>query len=136
MVCTWLGVVIVAIIVEMIVPGLVAIWFVPSALIAMLLAAFKLPIPIQIIVFLVLSVLFIFLSRKLFSGKKRTRTNIDAVIGSRCVVTEKINNLAGSGKVKLNGMDWTARASDETSEYDIGDIVTVTAVEGVKLIIK
>ena len=38
MVYTWLAVIVIAIVVEVIVPGLVSIWFVPSALVAMLLS--------------------------------------------------------------------------------------------------
>ena len=64
MVYGWLAVVVIAIIVEVIVPGLVSIWFVPSALVAMVLAFFSVPVIIQVAVFLVSSGLFIFLSRK------------------------------------------------------------------------
>ncbi|MBR2387337.1 MAG: NfeD family protein [Clostridia bacterium] len=137
MVYGWLAVVVIAIIVEVIVPGLVSIWFVPSALVAMVLAFFSVPVIIQVAVFLVSSGLFIFLSRKFIgTGKKSTRTNIDSVIGERCIVAEKIDNIHATGKVKLNGMDWTARSLDSEVTYEVDDIVYVDRVEGVKLIVK
>ena len=137
MVYTWLAVIVIAIVVEVIVPGLVSIWFVPSALVAMLLSFASVPVVVQIVVFLLASVAFIFLSRKFIcSRNKNTKTNIDAVVGERCIVTEKIDNIHGTGKVKLNGMDWTARSSDEAILYEIDDIVFVDRVEGVKLIVK
>ena len=136
MVYTWLAVAVIAIVVEVIVPGLVAIWFVPSALVAMLLSFISVPVGIQIVAFLVASVVFIFLSRKFISIKgQKNKTNIDAVVGERCIVTERIDNIHGTGKVKLNGMDWTARTHDETI-YEVDEIVFVDRVEGVKLIVK
>ena len=136
MVYTWLAVAVLAIVVEVIVPGLVAIWFVPSALVAMLLSFISVPVGIQIVAFLVASVVFIFLSRKFISIKgQKNKTNIDAVVGERCIVTERIDNIHGTGKVKLNGMDWTARTHDETI-YEVDEIVFVDRVEGVKLIVK
>ena len=137
MVYGWLAVMVAAIIVEVIVPGLVSIWFVPSALVAMILAFFNVPVIIQVAVFLVASALCIFLSRKYIgTGKKETRTNIDSVIGEHCIVTEKIDNIHATGKVKLNGMDWSARSVDSEIVYEIDDIVYVDRVEGVKLIVK
>lgn len=132
----WLSVIVIAIIVEIIVPGLVSIWFVPSALIAMLLECFNVPIAVQIILFLILSAVFIFLARKFFKPKKDSKTNIDSLIGEKCVVTENIDNIHNSGKVKLRGMDWTARSTDENLTFEVGEIVVVSAIEGVKLIVE
>ena len=78
----------------------------------------------------------IFLSRKFFAGRKRARTNIDSVIEKKAVVLEKIDNVHGTGKVKLDGMEWTARAMDDAVSFDVGDVVIVERVEGVKLIVK
>ncbi len=136
MIYAWFAVVVLAVIVEIIVPGLVAIWFVPSALVSMLLEILNVPVVVQVIVFLLLSVLFVFLSRKFFGAKKRTKTNIDSVIEKKAVVLERIDNIHGTGKVKLDGMEWTARAVEDTLFYDVDDVVVVERVEGVKLIVK
>ena len=137
MVYFWLAVAVIAIIVEAIVPSLVSIWFVPAALIAMILEALSVPVIVQVVAFLILSIISIFLSKKFIgTSKKETRTNIDSVVGERCIVTEKIDNIHGTGKVRLNGMDWSARSADSDTLYEVDDIVYVDRVEGVKLIVK
>lgn len=139
MVYFWIAVVLLAIVVEAVVPGLVAIWFVPSGIVSGVLAIMSVPVPVQIAVFLALSALFIVFSRtifaKMFRKKTDTRTNIDAIVGEKCVVTERIENLAGCGQVKVGGMFWSARTLDEAAVYEPGTVVTVRAVMGVKLIV-
>ena len=139
MVYFWVAIVLLAIIVEALVPGLVAIWFVPAGIVAAILALMSVPVPLQIIVFFVLAFLFVIFSRTIFSGffkkAKDTRTNIDAIIGEKCVVTERIENLAGCGQVKVGGMFWSARALNEEAVYEAGTVVTVRAVMGVKLVV-
>lgn len=139
MVYFWVAIVLLAIIVEALVPGLVAIWFVPAGIVAAILALMSVPVPLQIIVFFVLAFLFVIFSRTIFSKffkkAKDTRTNIDAIIGEKCVVTERIENLAGCGQVKVGGMFWSARALNEEAVYEAGTVVTVRAVMGVKLIV-
>lgn len=134
----WIAVIIAAVIFEGVTTGaLVAIWFVPAALTSMILAFCEVTIWIQLPVFIGLSIIFIFLVRPLFDRmrKEDTRTNIDAVIGERALVVERIENIAGCGQVKVRGQSWSARAvGDEV--YESGTVLTVVAVEGVKLICK
>lgn len=136
MIYVWLAVIVIAVIIEVVIPGLISIWFVPAALVSILLEFCGVPIPVQILSFLILSVLCIFLTRKFSRHGKNQKTNIDAVIGEKCVVTEKIDNIHNLGKVQFHGMDWTARSINENENYDTGDIVVVRAVEGVKLIVE
>lgn len=136
MIYVWLAIIVISIIVEIIIPGLVSIWFVPSALIAIILDLCSVPVPVQILFFLILSVACIFLAKVFFKQKKNSKTNIDAIIGEKCVVTEKINNIHNQGKVKLRGMDWTARSINDDTGYNVGEIVVVRSVEGVKLIVE
>ena len=63
-------------------------------------------------------------------------TNADAVIGERAVVIEPIDNLAGKGQVKVKGQIWTARAGDNDAKYAKDEVLSVVAIEGVKLICK
>ena len=135
----WVATLIVAIFAEAHTTALVAIWFIPSAGIAMILSFCRVPIFLQILVFLVLSVLFIVFSRTIFKKMrlvKHVPTNADALIGEKAVVTESIDNLSGTGQVKIRGQIWTARASDEKMKYDKGEILNVVGIEGVKLICK
>ena len=75
------------------------------------------------------------LSRTLLKDKiapKREATNADRVIGMRAIVTEKIDPIAESGEVKVDGKRWSARMTDGGCA-DVDDIVTVVRIEGVKL---
>lgn len=134
----WIVVMVAAIAVELATPGaLVAIWFLPAALVSMLLAFFDVPVLIQIPVFLILSLASVFFARPfLVRGGKNTATNIDAIIGEKGVVIEKIENIAGAGQVKVRGQYWSARSVSDEQDYNEGDVVEIVAVEGVKLICK
>ena len=135
----WLCVIIVAVIVELITSGIVSIWFVPSAFVSLLLTVFDISVEIQIAVFVILSVCFLFTFK--FLAKRRMKVkgaklNLDAIIGEKAVVVDKIQNIAGSGQVKVHNQIWSARSSDPDVIFEEGDIVSVVAIEGVKLICK
>lgn len=135
----WIAVMIAAIVMELMTPGaLVAIWFVPAALVSMILAFFEVKLWIQIVVFLAVSIICVFVGRSFIArpSKKNNATNIDAIIGEKGVVVEKVENIAGSGQVKVHGQCWSARSVSDDCDYEPGDIVYVVAVEGVKLICK
>ncbi len=136
----WLGVVAVSLVVEALTVGLVSIWLVPGALAAMVLSLFKLPLFVQIPVFFVLSGCGIVLAKTVFrrflSPKSGAKTNVDAIVGSRAVVTERVDNLSGCGQVRVNSQIWSARSMDPDIVFEVGEVVSVMAIEGVKLICK
>lgn len=136
----WLAVIVFAVIVEALTFSLVSVWFVPGALVALILAFVpSIPLWVQIVVFLVIALIFLIflkpIANKLLIGK-RVATNADAVIGEEVVVTEAINNLEAKGQVKVKGQIWTARAADKNITYEVGEVLNVIAIEGVKLICK
>ena len=51
----WLGIAILAAVVEAIVPALVSVWFVPAGLVALVLSLFGAPLWAQILLFVVVS---------------------------------------------------------------------------------
>lgn len=133
----WVAVIVIAIILELLTEQLVSVWFVPGAIAATVLDFFYPSLALQIILFLIISGAGIIFTKIYFSKNKRdTRTNIDAIIGEKCVVTEKIDNFAGCGQARVNGQIWSARGSSENDTFDVGESLTVVAIEGVKLICK
>lgn len=62
-------------------------------------------------------------------------TNVDALIGKVCSVTEPIDHSSGTGTVKIDGESWRAVTPDE-SRIDIGSKVVVRAVEGCKVAVE
>lgn len=139
MAAVWLAAMVVLLIVEAIVPGLVSIWFAIGALAALIAALLNAPLWLQVVWFLAVSVASLVLTRPLaqrYVNAKVQPTNADALIGRDCVVTEGIDNLAGTGAVKIDGKVWTARAEDENEKYAVGEIVKALKIEGVKLIVR
>lgn len=138
MVYIWIGVLVVSVIVEAATAGLVSIWFIPSAVVAAILAFCGVSVWIQVVVFFVLSLILLILSKTLFSrffkSSDSVRTNADSLIGKHVVVTEKISNLAETGEVRVNGQRWSARSTEESVCFDVDEVLTVVAIEGVKLI--
>ena len=136
----WIAVIILAIIVEFLTDQLVAIWFIPGAAIGVILDATGAVAPVfQVLIFLVLTIAGIAFGKGFLSKKLKgniTKTNVDAVIGERCIVTERIDNYAGCGQAKVKGQIWSARGVGENDVFEVGEALYVVAIEGVKLICK
>lgn len=70
-------------------------------------------------------------------GKKNTQEkefNPETIVGKRCVVVERIDNYAGCGQVRVNGQGWSARAAYDEDCFEIGDTLSIVAIEGVRLV--
>jgi len=135
----WIAIIAIAVIIEVLTDQLVSIWFVPGAIIATLLDYFSVGIVWQILVVLVLAALGIVFAKKYLAKRmssKIIKTNVEAIIGEKCIVTEKIDNYVGCGQVKIKGQIWSARGVEEDSLFDEGEVLHVVAVEGVKVICK
>lgn len=137
MVTVWIIAAAVFLIVEAITAAMSSIWFLAGSLAALAAAALGADIWIQALLFVgVSAVCFALLYPRLKKLLRRDRqpTNADMVIGQQCVVTQRIDNLAGTGAVFVDGKTWTARsAHGETVE--LGAVVTAKDIEGVKLIV-
>ena len=134
----WAAIFVAAIIIETQTMDMITIWFMPSALIAMVLGILKLPIIVQCLVFVVLTVIMLILSKtvlkRFFKRREPEKTNVEALIGQEAVIVEAVDHLAGTGSAKLNGLLWSARAENEGDVLVPGDVVIVKAISGVKLI--
>ncbi len=116
--------------------ALVSIWFAFGALISMFFAIADFDFVVQLTVFVVASLILLIATRPLvrkMQGEKY-HTNFELDIGKTAVVTERIDNELGEGRVKLDGTNWAARSSDG-SVIEQGSVVTVQEVDGAKLIV-
>lgn len=117
--------------------SLISIWFAAGALVAMIAALFQAQLWLQALLFVAVSVLLLASLRtvvKKYINPKLVKTNVDAVVGSTGIVLEPIDNIRGSGRVKLGGMQWSAR-STENVQIPENTLVTVDRVEGVKVFV-
>jgi membrane protein implicated in regulation of membrane protease activity len=133
----WLGAIVFFGILEAITAGITSIWFAAGALLAMIATAFGAELWLQIIIFIIASALLLYFTRALvkrFVVPKITATNAGSLIGQTAVVTEDIDNIKGMGAVRIAGKVWTAR-SDNGDIILSSSVVTVKAIEGVKLIV-
>jgi len=138
MIWIWLTVMILALVCEGCTTALVSIWFVPPAIISMILAVLEVDVWVQVVVFFVVSIASIvlfhsFFKKKLANSKKKA-TNTDILMGEKAVVVEDIDNLTSVGCVKINGQLWSARAETEGEKISVGEVVEIVAVKGVKLV--
>lgn len=139
MLYVWITVLVLAVIFEAATSDLVAIWFFPAALISLILSFFPVPIWMQILLFAVVGLLLVIATRPLcrkFLKGKQEKTNVDALIGKVCVVTEEIRNIDEVGEVKVGGLRWSARAEDPTRVIAVDEQVTIVEIQGVKLIVR
>lgn len=139
MMIIWLVILIVSIVVEVVTLGLSSIWFAGGALIAVVFAALSLPIWLQILVFLVISLLLMVFTRPIalkYFNRDRVRTNVESMVGQQAIVISEIDNLQGIGQVTVGGQEWSARSEVDDQRMGVGTVVQVVAVSGVKLIVR
>lgn len=131
----WLALFVVFLIVEAGTVALVSIWFALGALAALVSCALGAEMWLQITVFLVVSlVLLALLWKRVRSKLTTTKTNVDSVIGAEGYVTEAIDNLSYTGRVKLGGITWAARSTSGAG-IPVGTLVKVERIEGVKVFV-
>lgn len=138
MVYVWLIVIALSLIVEASTATLVAIWFIPSAIISAVIAKLGGDLVFQSVVFLLLSIVCILLGRRLLSKRLKGEyvpTNADSLIGETALVEEDIDLVKSCGLVKVKGQTWSA-ASENSEIIEKGKQVEILAIRGVKLIVK
>lgn len=131
----WFLIFLVLLFIELITINLVSIWFALGAVVAMISSFFIESTLVQIVVFVVASIISLIITKPLIKKFKTVNveaTNLDRVIGKTGFITKKITS-SDYGEVKVLGTIWTA-TSDE--EIDVGTKVIVKKIDGVKLIVE
>ncbi|MCR5425407.1 MAG: NfeD family protein [Lachnospiraceae bacterium] len=134
----WLVILVISIVVEIITMGLTSIWFAGGALIALIAAAVGGPFWLQVLLFLLVSLLLLFVTRPIatkYFNRERKTTNAESLVGEKAVVQEEIDNLKETGKVTVRGMEWTARTKADGETIPAETVVKIEAIQGVKLIV-
>ena len=136
----WLVVAIVLVILEIMTAGFGVICFAIGAVFSALVAGLGGSITWQIVVFAVVSLLtFVFLRpvviRFLDKRSKDVKTNADAVIGRKGVVSERIDSAQHTGRVAIDGDDWKA-ISEDGSVIEKGAEVKIVKLDSIILTVK
>lgn len=128
----WASVIVGALLLEGVTLALVALWFVPGALAAMIMSLFDVAPLWQILAFASTSVLMLIIGLSI--RRKKPKTNVESVIGQTVLITEEVNNIEGRGAGKLGGLVWSVRTQTPEEALVPGELAVVLSVEGVKLI--
>ena len=123
---------------EIVTVGFLLFWFGIAGLITMVVSLFTSNIIIQSVVFLVTSVILILSTKpfvKKFVNKETIVTNANSLIGKKAIVIQEINNLQGTGQIKIGGEIWSAQ-NETDSVISENQEVEIIKIEGVKLIVK
>ncbi len=135
----WLIILVACIIIEIVTMGLTTIWFAGGALLAAVAAAFSAPLWLQILLFLIVSLALLYLTRPVavkYFNKDRVKTNAESLVGQQAIVISEIDNLQGIGQVTVGKQEWSARNVDDNKALPVGSVVIVRAISGVKLIVE
>jgi membrane protein implicated in regulation of membrane protease activity len=95
-------------------------------------AAVGAPVALQVGLFAVSAVGFLFvvrpIARRHLESSPHTRMGIEGLIGRTAVVLETVDR--NSGLVKLHGETWTARTYDPSQVLEVGRTVNVMEITG------
>lgn len=137
MVAVWFGALVLFLLIESQTVSVVSLWFAAGALAGMITALCSGPIWLQAVLFFAVSIALLAclrpVVRKYFTPRL-AKTNVDSVVGTTGPVMEDIDNLQSTGRVKLGGMEWSARST--TGQPIAKDtIVRVDRIEGNKVFV-
>lgn len=135
----WFGLALLLLVIELVTVGLTTIWFCLGALFAGVTAALGGGLPLQLAVFLIVSVVLFLFTRPLairYLNTDRVRTNYEREIGKIVILTEDVDNLRQTGRAQLDGKEWTVRAADDAQCFKKGEHVVVKGISGVKLLVE
>lgn len=136
----WLIVAIILVIIEICTAAFGSICFAIGAAFSALAAGLGLGVTWQIIIFAAVSLLtFIFLRpiamRFLDRKSKDVKTNADALVGRKGIVSERIDSTQHTGRVAIDGDDWKA-VSANGSVIEKGVEVEVVKRDSIILTVK
>lgn len=134
----WIAVTVISLIAEVATAqALVAIWFVPGALAALVLALLDLPFLGQCLLFLFVSLLALFILKpqadRYLKGNT-IATNSDRIIGQVTELTKAIT-FPDYGEIILNGVTWNAIALGKEN-IRANTPVKVITIDGNKAVVK
>jgi len=134
----WIGLMVLFAVVEAATVNMVSIWFVGGSLVALIAQLLGASWWVQIVLCLVTAIALLACLRpftRKFVTPKQTATNADMALGREAYLTETVDNLRGTGALRLDGKEWTVRSVD-ASVLPEGTLVKIVKLEGVKLYVE
>lgn len=132
----WFVVIIIAAFIEINTMDLTSVWFAIGALVAFILAIIDFIIPIQILAFLLISIILLISVKPIAKNYLKSNvvsTNADRLVGKVAICTKEIRP-GERGEVRIDGQFWSA-ITEEKDVVKVDERVEILAIEGNKLIV-
>lgn len=132
----WFVVIIIAAFIEINTMDLTSVWFAIGALVAFILAIIDFIIPIQILAFLLISIILLISVKPIAKNYLKSNvvsTNADRLVGKVAICTKEIRP-GERGEVRIEGQFWSA-ITEEKDVVMVDERVEILAIEGNKLIV-
>lgn len=134
----WLIVAGIFFVLEIITVGFLVFWLGIGALLALIVSLFTSNLILQTAVFVISSIILIFLTKpftKKILNTETVNTNVFSIIGKKALVIKDIDPINSTGQIKVNGEVWTAIShNNELIKKDTE--VEIENINGVKAIVK
>jgi len=134
----WLVLFVGALVLESLSMQLFSLWFAVGALAGVAASLLGAPVWLQVVIFVLVTAVSLAATRPLvkrLQAKKHEPTNADRYVGQNAVVTEEIDNVKGTGAIKVSGQTWSARSTDD-SIIPAGAWVRTLSIEGAKMFVE
>ncbi len=138
----WLILGVALIVAEIFTLGFVLLWFGVGAMAAALTAALGGGLPVQFLVFAVVSIGLTAMSRTLFANyfshddKNAMKSGVDSLPGKVGTVTIASSGALNEGAVKVYGSIWTAYPADGQTQLIEGEKVEVVEIKGSSIYVR
>ena len=136
----WLIAVVIFAVLEGVTYQIISIWFALGSIGAFLAAYAGLGLDAQLAVFAGIAVVCVLLLRpismRLIKKHGITKTNANALIGKKVLITKRVCNRTGEGAGRVNGLEWSVRSADDDVTFEKDEEAVIERIEGVKLIVR
>ena len=126
------------VVLEIMFTGILQIWFAIGAICAAIVAVFE-PTNylLQLIVFLAVSSILVFIGSMIFKNKKdkKVQNPVFSIIGKEAIVTKDIDTSNGVGQIQVNGEFWSAKSHTDDI-IKANSKVKVLEIDGVKAVVE
>jgi membrane protein implicated in regulation of membrane protease activity len=134
----WIGVSVIMGIIEAVTLALTTVWMAIGALLAMVAALLHFPFYIQMLIFILSSLILLIFTRPSaikYMKVGQEKTNVESYIGKKVQITREISR-HNIGEARLDGKVWSAVSDDPEEILTPSDEAEVVRIEGVKLVLR
>ena len=136
----WVIIALIFVIVEMFTTGFAVMCISIGAIFGAIASALDWELKWQLLVFAIGTALAFMTVRPLvykffYKKSNEVKTNAEALIGRKAIVSERIEGELHPGRVKVDGDDWKA-VSLEAEPIEVGDVVEITAINSIIVTVK